>query len=289
MFVAQDAPYSTSSSSVGATCSARNMPSLRDSRDRDETIFCYTHVAPTELKSGAIPIFQKVFDLLNMAQSQNLVCLSKKRLPTHETLLIEAVANKGKYGMTEWHRLFGLVLTDYFTGSSYAVELEKDLSLKRQFVDVIIIEQEHGEPLAEAPDGLEDLGRHNVLSYKSFQEPFSAWACDELLGHYVNYRKQVSPAMDTLLPESEFRLYGVSTRYPQKLAQFTMFHPVKSGVYDLDWGSRRIRLIVLNQIPETKRNAVWQLFSANPEHVAYGASHYQWRIKELSTILYGNR
>lgn len=188
--------------------------------------------------------------------------------------------------MTEWHRLFGLVLIDYFTGSSYAVELEKDLSLKRQFVDVIIIEQEAGEPLVEMPDGLENLGRHNVMSFKSFQESFSAWTCDELLGHYVNYRKQVSPSMDNLLPESEFRLYGVSTRYPQKLAQATTLHPVKSGVYDFAWGSQRIRLIVPNQVVEIERNAVWQLFSANPEHVQYGASHYRWHSDELSTILY---
>lgn len=188
--------------------------------------------------------------------------------------------------MTEWHRLFGLVLTDYFIGSSYAVELEKDLSLKRQFVDVIIIEQDVGKPLAEVPDGLEDLGRHNVLSFKSFQEPFSAWTCDELLGYYVNYRKQVSPSMDTLLPETDFRLYGVSSRYPQKLTQSTILHPVKAGVYDLDWGSQHIRLIVTNQVEEIERNAVWQLFSATPEHVKYGASHYQWHSDELSTILY---
>lgn len=188
--------------------------------------------------------------------------------------------------MTEWHRLFGLVLIDYFTDSSYAVELEKDLSLKRQFVDVIIIEQEAGKPLTEAPDGLENLRQHNVMSFKSFQEPFSPWTCDELLGHYVNYRKQVSPSMDNLLPESEFRLYGVSTRYPQKLANVTTFRPVTSGVYDFDWGSQHIRLIVPNQVAEIERNAVWQLFSANPEHVQYGASHYQWHSDELSTILY---
>jgi len=29
-----------------------------------------------------------------------------------------------------WHRLFGLVLTDFFSGSPFVVELEKDLSLK---------------------------------------------------------------------------------------------------------------------------------------------------------------
>ena len=202
----------------------------------------------------------------------------------HETEIKRAEQEKDK--MTEWHRLFGLVLIDYFMGSPYAVELEKDLSLKRQFVDVIIIEHATGEPLAEVPDGLENLGQHNVLSYKSFQEPFSAWACDELLGHYVNYRKQVSPSMDNLLPVSAFRLYGVSTRYPQKLAKSTTLHTVKAGVYDLDWGSQRIRLIVTNQVAEIERNAIWQLFSANPDHVKYGAAHYQWHSNELSTILY---
>ena len=30
----------------------------------------------------------------------------------------------------DWHRLFGLVLTDFFTGSPFVVELEKNLSLK---------------------------------------------------------------------------------------------------------------------------------------------------------------
>jgi len=184
-----------------------------------------------------------------------------------------------------WHRLFGLALTDFFTGSPYHVELEKDLSQKQQFVDVIIIEQETGTPLRELPDGLESLGRHNILSYKSVQESFNAWACDELLGHYVNYRKQSSPSMDKLLPESEFRLYGVSTRYPQKLSKSAGFTSVKQGVYDLPWGGQYVRLIVLSQIAEIKRNAIWQLFSAEPDHVQYGASHYQWHIHQLSTII----
>jgi len=185
----------------------------------------------------------------------------------------------------QWHRLFGLTLTDFFTGSSYQVELEKDLSQKQQFVDVIIIEQETGTPLRELPDGLENLGRHNILSYKSVQESFNAWACDELLGHYVNYRKQSSPSMDKLLPESGFRLYGVSTRYPQKLSQLATFSPVTQGVYDMPWGGQCVRLIVLSQIAEIERNAIWQLFSAEPEHVQFGASHYQWHIQQLSTIV----
>ncbi len=41
--------------------------------------------------------------------------------------------------MIDWHRLFGLTLTDFFTGTSYTVELEKDLSLRQQFLDVVVI------------------------------------------------------------------------------------------------------------------------------------------------------
>lgn len=186
--------------------------------------------------------------------------------------------------MTEWHRLFGLALIDYFAGTSYHVELEHDLSRKQQFVDVIIIEENEGHHLTEIPDGLENLSRYNILSYKSFQESFSPWACDELVGHYVNYRKQVSPSMDQLFPEDLFQLYGISTRYPQKLSQITTLHQTTSGVYEMTWGSRQIRLIVLSQIVEVPRNALWQLFSAIPEHVEYGATHYQWHIDKLSTI-----
>jgi hypothetical protein len=188
--------------------------------------------------------------------------------------------------MTEWHRLFGIVLTDFFKDSPYVVELEKDLSLKQQFVDVIIIEQDKEQPLSMVPDGLDNLGQHNVLSYKSHQESFTTWACDELLGHYVNYRKQVSPSMDKLLPSEAFRLYGVSTRYPQKLAQATKLTRILEGVYELTWGSQQIRLIVLSQILEAERNAVWQLFSGIPDHISYGASHYQWHIEQLSTVIY---
>ncbi len=209
--------------------------------------------------------------------------MSDEKDTTHEKA--PTSVQKKRSTMMEWHRLFGLALTDYFAGSPYQVELEKDLSLKQQFVDVIIIEQETGTPLHELPDGLENLGRHNILTYKSVQESFNAWACDELLGHYVNYRKQISPSMDKLLPESEFRLYGVSTRYPQKLSQRTTFSPVKQGVYDMPWGGQRLRLIVLSHIAEIERNAIWQLFSAEPHHVQYGASHYQWHIQQLSTIV----
>jgi len=37
--------------------------------------------------------------------------------------------------MIQWHRLFGLALADFFSGSPFVVELEKDLSIKQQFLD----------------------------------------------------------------------------------------------------------------------------------------------------------
>ena len=49
--------------------------------------------------------------------------------------------------MINWHRLFGLALTDFFTESAWVVELEKDLSLKRQLLDVVILRKEKGTKL----------------------------------------------------------------------------------------------------------------------------------------------
>ena len=73
---------------------------------------------------------------------------------------------------TDWHRLFGITLTDFFTDTAYTVELEKDLSLKKQFLDVVIIEKKEGAMPDELPDGLENMGQHNLISYKSMHEPF---------------------------------------------------------------------------------------------------------------------
>ena len=42
---------------------------------------------------------------------------------------------------TPWHRLFGIALTDLFTGRPWRVELEKELALKSQRLDVLIIER----------------------------------------------------------------------------------------------------------------------------------------------------
>ncbi len=187
--------------------------------------------------------------------------------------------------MINWHRLFGLGVTDYFTDSGYEVKLEKDLSIKQQFLDVLIIERESGSKIAEPPDGLENLVRHNLMTYKSPQQSLDGWALDELNGHYVNYRKQSSSSLDKLLPVEDFRLYAVSTRHPEKLKTEALLELVKQGVYEVQWGSQRIRLIVLSEVPRVERNALWLLFSGILENVQYGASNYHWRRNDVSTVM----
>jgi hypothetical protein len=136
--------------------------------------------------------------------------------------------------LDDWHRLFGLTLTDVFQGTPWRVELEKDLAMQRQLLDVVIIEQTAPDgAMPDLPDGLDNLRAHNLLTYKSKQETLDGWALDELIGHYVNYRKLISPKPG-LLPESDFQLYAVATRYPQGLVREATLQPTaQPGVYDV--------------------------------------------------------
>ena len=62
----------------------------------------------------------------------------------------------------DWHRLFGLLLTDFFTDSPFAVELEKDLSLAQQFLDVVILRK--GKVIAcDSTAGIQSNIEHSTL------------------------------------------------------------------------------------------------------------------------------
>lgn len=41
--------------------------------------------------------------------------------------------------MIHGHRLLGVSLADYLTGTPYAVELEKELARKRRILDILIV------------------------------------------------------------------------------------------------------------------------------------------------------
>ena len=148
----------------------------------------------------------------------------------------------------DWHRLFGLVLTDFFAGSPFVVELEKELSLKKQFLDVVILRQGKGRFNGRLPDGFDDLAAHNLITFKSHHEALDDWALKELTGHYVNYRKQLSPPGQPLLPEKEFRLYAVCSRYPHNLASEVSWQELQPGVYQCQRGTDAIRVVVAGQL-----------------------------------------
>jgi hypothetical protein len=184
-----------------------------------------------------------------------------------------------------WHRLFGLSLLDFFRDLPVRVEMEADLSLKQQLLDVVLIRTEATPLPCRLPDGFEELAIHNLVTFKSYQETMDGWALLEFLGHYVNYRKQASPSMQDLLPETEFRLFAVSVRFPQGLAREVTLTPVKPGVYEIRHFTGVLRLIVVHELPQEEHNALLHLFSARMDLLQYGASHYRLRSEETSTLL----
>src|SRR5439155_21680647 len=106
------------------------------------------------------------------------------------------------------------------------------------------------------PDGFEDLAAHNLVTFKSYQEALDGWTLNELVGHYVNYRKQASPSMQELLPETDFRLFAVSVRFPQTLVRQTALTPVQSGVYEVRHFTGLLRLVVVHELPQQENNAL---------------------------------
>ncbi len=184
-----------------------------------------------------------------------------------------------------WHRLLGLALTDYFTNTCYKVEMEVDLSLQQQFLDIVIIKQTKGKPPEELPDGFENLSTYNLLTYKSLREPLDSWAMSELLGHFVNYRKQISPDNNKLLPLEHFNLYAVSTRYPRKLEEEITLKKQQDGLYLTQWGAFTIEVLVLTEMPIEKQNALWQLFSGDRDKVFFGKEHFAWHEEQTSSVI----
>jgi hypothetical protein len=185
----------------------------------------------------------------------------------------------------DWHRLFGLILTDFFTDSPFIVELEKDLALKKQLLDVVVLRRGPGPFVGRLPDGLDHLAAHNLITFKSHHDALDDWALKELTGHYVNYRKQCSARGEPLLPEADFRLYAVCSRYPHNLANDLALRLVQEGVYACERGTDGIRIIVAGQVSREPHNALLHLFSASAEAVGYGAGHYQQRSHDTSSLL----
>jgi hypothetical protein len=187
--------------------------------------------------------------------------------------------------LRDWHRLFGLLLTDYFTGSPFTVEVERDLSQQQQLLDVVILRRGRGRFVGRLPDGLDGLVAHKLITFKCHREALDGWAMKELIGHYVAYRKLVSPTPSELLPEDQFRLYAVCARFPQNLSGQVPWQHEQPGVYHCQWGTDAVRVIVAGNLPREAHNAPLHLFSASPELVAFGRGACRKRSETTSQLL----
>ncbi len=187
--------------------------------------------------------------------------------------------------LRDWHRLFGLLLTDFFTDSPFIVEVERDLSQQQQLLDVVIVRRSRGRFAGRLPDGLEGLAAHNLITFKSHREALDDWAVKELVGHYVAYRKLASPSPSGLLPEEDFRLYAVCARFPHNLSRQVPWQRRQAGVYDCRWGTDVVRVAVARELPREAHNAPLHLFSASPELVDYAGGTYRKRSLKTSQLL----
>ncbi|WP_211942384.1 hypothetical protein [Cylindrospermopsis raciborskii] len=178
-------------------------------------------------------------------------------------------------------------MTVHFYNSPYEVEVEKDLTIRKQLLDIIIIKRYKDSGFNLYPAGLENMSKHNLISYKSIHESFTVWSLMELIGHYVNYRKQTSKSLSNLLPEEDYRLYGLTTHEPTQLMGRLKWKTVSEGVYDIECVTMNVRLIVLSKIPKSANNELWRLFSARAEVVEETISHYQesYRKSECSILM----
>jgi len=109
----------------------------------------------------------------------------------------------------QWHELLGAVLIDFFDGSPYVVETEVDLSLRKQYLDIVVIRKKEGDFQRLLPDGFTPLANHNLISFKSHQDTFDSWTVQELTGIVDNlismYRKE-DTSMATTLEELNQKL-----------------------------------------------------------------------------------
>jgi hypothetical protein len=191
----------------------------------------------------------------------------------------------GREALRDWHRLFGLLLIDFFTGSPFTVEVERDLSAQQQLLDVVIVRRGRGGFAGRLPDGLEGLRPHNLMTFKSHHEALDGWAMKELVGSDVAYRKLVSPSPSALLPEDQFGLYAMAARFPHNLSGQVPWQRVQAGVYDCRWGTDIVRVIVAGELPREAHNAPLHLFSAAPDLVGFGSGAYRRRSEQTSRLL----
>ncbi len=188
-----------------------------------------------------------------------------------------------------WHRLLGLILKDFFFGTRFEVELEKDLSEQQQLADIVVLEDTGSElpkpPPRELPDGMEFLKETNVISFKSLNEAFDRFALLELGAHGVALAKLHAKDDWKAYLDKKMTLFALTTRRPTTgtMAKL-MKNTAKNDVFKVDLLGFRVIVIVLSKAPKSKRNAIWNLFSGRPNLMQFGARNYRWKRRPVLGI-----
>ena len=192
---------------------------------------------------------------------------------------------------TDWHRLWGLMMTPLFERLGCETVVEMDLSAKIQRLDMVVVTKQ-AEKLAydELPpdyyEGFESLNEHNLISFKSFREVFNMTALEELYGHLINYRKIRNIGERD---KGRVNLYAVTHHFPRDL--FSLFRGTpflrcisEGRIYDLEVLTP-VRFIITRKCG----HPVLGLFSDDPEQITASRHRLEedgWLVSRVSSYLH---
>ena len=74
-------------------------------------------------------------------------------------------------------------------------------------------------------------------------------------------------------------------RYPHNLSSQVPWRERQTGVYDCQWGTDTVRVVVAGHLPREAHNAPLHLFSTAPELVRFGQDAYRRHSETTSLLL----
>jgi len=190
---------------------------------------------------------------------------------------------------TDWHRLWGLMISPVFERLGCETIVEMDLSAKTQRLDMVVVTRAERPRYEELPpdyyEGFENLNEHNLISFKSFREVFNMTALEELYGHLTNYRKEKKIGEKD---RGRVNLYAVTHHFPRDL--FAPFQKppflrcvTERRIYELNLLTP-VRFVITRE----SSHPVIGLFSDNPEQIMASRMRLEkdgWLTGQVSSYL----
>ncbi|QTA92260.1 Uncharacterized protein dnm_083360 [Desulfonema magnum] len=190
---------------------------------------------------------------------------------------------------TDWHRLWGLMMTPLFERLGCETVVEMDLSAKVQRLDMVVVRRKEKiryDVLADPNyyEGFEQLNEHNLISFKSFREVFNMTALEELYGHFTNYRKMKTIGEHS---KSTVNLYVVTHHFPKDLfSRFegkNLIDRITETIYDFNVLTP-VRFIITRDT----NHPILGLFSDNADQIVKSRNKLEkdgWLLGEVSSYI----